>query len=263
MSEISVRDLTFHRRLARLLEPADGSRLWAALASFLQDYIAFNSWTAMIFHPNRPPTLLADGGDDWDEFDDKLYLEYISGLYILDPFYQLATSTYSPGLYTLRDVSPDHFAETEYYKRYFIHNIIGDEIQFLINIPGTGDLSLSITTRAQFTPTEIGALNLFSPWLLTLMRRAAATAETIKSGANAAPPHQPLDQWLRARAAPPLTDREVQTALLILAGHSAKAIADKMGISNETVKTHKRHLYRKLGVSSPSAIFAHYLGGAD
>jgi DNA-binding CsgD family transcriptional regulator len=259
MTEISVLELTFHQRLARLLEQSGSSRLWPALASFLQDYVTFNSWTAMIFYHDRPPTLLADGGDDWDEFDDRLYSEYISGLYVLDPFYQFAMEQYSPGIYSLRDVSPDHFIDTEYYQKYFVHNVVGDEIQFLTMLPHGGTLSLSITTRAKFTAKEIGSMNLFSPWLLALMRRTAISIDVAKTTAMSAARHQPLDQWLRTRAAPPLTDREVQTTLLILAGHSVKAIAGKMGISGETVKTHKRHLYRKFGVSSPSALFALYL----
>jgi len=163
MTEISVLELTFHQRLARLLEQSGSSRLWPALASFLQDYVTFNSWTAMIFYHDRPPTLLADGGDDWDEFDDRLYSEYISGLYVLDPFYQFAMEQYSPGIYSLRDVSPDHFIDTEYYQKYFVHNVVGDEIQFLTMLPHGGTLSLSITTRAKFTAKEIGSMNLFSP----------------------------------------------------------------------------------------------------
>jgi len=259
MAEISIRELTFHHRLARLFDQSGGGDFWAALARFLQGYIAFNAWTAMVFYHDRPPLLLADGGDDLDEFDDKLYLEYSNGLYVLDPFFQISNVKCSPGVYTLKDVSPENFLDTEYYKKYFVHNVVGDEIQLLQNGSDGGVISLSLSTQGNFSEEEIGILNLFSPWLLNLMRGETAGAQETNKTVSAPQNHQPLDQWLHTRAATPLTDREVQTTLLILAGHSAKAIAAQMGISTETVKTHKRHLYRKFGVSSPAALFALYL----
>jgi DNA-binding CsgD family transcriptional regulator len=68
-----------------------------------------------------------------------------------------------------------------------------------------------------------------------------------------------LEERLRNRGDARLTDREVQTALLVLAGHSTKGIANEMGISPETVKVHRRNVYDKLGVSTQAALFALFL----
>lgn len=46
-----------------------------------------------------------------------------------------------------------------------------------------------------------------------------------------------------------LTQRESEVLSLLVASHSNKAVAAKLGISEDTVKTHVRGLYRKLGVS--------------
>jgi DNA-binding NarL/FixJ family response regulator len=46
-----------------------------------------------------------------------------------------------------------------------------------------------------------------------------------------------------------LTQRESEVLALLVAGHSNKAIAGKLVISEDTVKTHVRGLYRKLGVT--------------
>jgi DNA-binding NarL/FixJ family response regulator len=48
----------------------------------------------------------------------------------------------------------------------------------------------------------------------------------------------------------PLTDREADVLELIQAGHSNAEIAAQLHIGVETVRTHSRHIYRKLGVSS-------------
>lgn len=49
-----------------------------------------------------------------------------------------------------------------------------------------------------------------------------------------------------------LTQRESEVLELIVSGHSNKAIASRLVISEDTVKTHVRGLYRKLGVGDRS-----------
>ncbi|MET0241329.1 MAG: helix-turn-helix transcriptional regulator [Sphingobium sp.] len=53
-----------------------------------------------------------------------------------------------------------------------------------------------------------------------------------------------------------LTSREFDIAMLILAGESTFAIADKLEISVATVKVHRRHIYAKLNISCQAELFA-------
>lgn len=64
---------------------------------------------------------------------------------------------------------------------------------------------------------------------------------------------------IRQRAAldrPSLTEREVQILRQIAGGASAPRIAEDLGVSPATVKTHLRHVYEKLGVSDRAAAVA-------
>jgi DNA-binding CsgD family transcriptional regulator len=54
----------------------------------------------------------------------------------------------------------------------------------------------------------------------------------------------------------PLTAREIEVVRLSLSGFSTRAIAERLEISFETVRAHKKHIYAKLGVSSQSELFA-------
>lgn len=54
----------------------------------------------------------------------------------------------------------------------------------------------------------------------------------------------------------PLTSREMEVAMLTLSGFSTRAIAEKLVISFETVRAHKKHIYTKLNVKSQSELFA-------
>ncbi|HEX7390595.1 MAG TPA: helix-turn-helix transcriptional regulator [Acidiphilium sp.] len=254
-------DLAFHQRLGHLVDRLDSAEFWPSLATFLGKFVQFDSWVVLIFRTGAPPIVLHEGGGD--DAGDALFLDYANSLYVLDPFYRFSLGTFSPGLFRIDDVAPEHFRETEYFTRYFVHNVVTDEIQFLTPLPEFGILSLSLGGQAKFTDVEIGALCLYTPWLLPLMRHAARIDG---NGALNSPGPQNdrgeflgLEDWLREKASPPLTDREVQTTVLILGGHSAKSIANQMGISPETVKIHKRNLYRKLGVSSQAGIFAQFV----
>ena len=53
-----------------------------------------------------------------------------------------------------------------------------------------------------------------------------------------------------------LTTREIEVAMLSLSGFSSRAIGEKLSISFETVRAHKKHIYAKLGVGSQSELFA-------
>lgn len=53
-----------------------------------------------------------------------------------------------------------------------------------------------------------------------------------------------------------LTQRESEVLGLMVSGHSNRAVASKLVVSEDTVKTHIRGLYRKLGVSDRSAAIA-------
>jgi len=49
---------------------------------------------------------------------------------------------------------------------------------------------------------------------------------------------------------------EIEVAMLSLSGFSPCAIGEKLSISFETVRAHKKHIYAKLGVGSQSELFA-------
>lgn len=78
----------------------------------------------------------------------------------------------------------------------------------------------------------------------TLAGRVAASAARMSSG----------EFWPGARLG--LTQRESEVLALLVAGLSNRAIAAKLVVSDDTVKTHLRALYRKLDVSDRGGAIA-------
>jgi DNA-binding CsgD family transcriptional regulator len=252
---VPVSELAFHQRLGRVMEHLGGDGFWPAMAAFLRHVAAFDSWVAMVFRPSQSPQVLYEG--DGDLMDDTLFDEYLRVFYELDPFYLFTVDSFKPGLYRLDEVAPEHFRVTEYYKRYFSFNVAEDEVQFLLPCSSEGVLSLSLGSKARFTDVEFGSLCLYTPWVLPVMKIAAQLQVTVS---GMAPDHTVnLPARLRQSGRPHLTEREAQTATLLLAGHSTKAISLRMAISPETVKVHRRNLYEKLGVSSQAEIFSLFM----
>lgn len=77
-----------------------------------------------------------------------------------------------------------------------------------------------------------------------LAGRVALSAALLSSG----------EFWPGAHLA--LTQRESEVLALLVSGHSNKGVAAKLVVSEDTVKTHIRGLYRKLGVTDRSGAIA-------
>lgn len=258
--QLTLEDLTFHRRLGHLIEKVDGEEFWPAFAAFLREHICFDSWVVMIFQQDDPPLLVHEG--DTTNIEDELFGKYIRKFYVDDPFYQFSQRNAALGVYRLDEIAPSDFRVSEYFWNYFRSNVTEDEIQLLTPyVHGSdkhGVLSLSLGAKRHFSNDEYGLLVLMSAWLLPLLKLATrATLSDI---------HMPEKQYsrsniearLREITSPNLTEREIETALLLLSGQSTKGIAAHLGISPETVKVHRRNLYEKLGVTSQAEIFARY-----
>jgi DNA-binding CsgD family transcriptional regulator len=249
--QIAVSDIGFHQQLARLLRvpPADPG-FWLALSAFLHQVAPFDTWVAMLFRTNSEPLVLDDQAVN--RGDSGLFAAYREGLYVLDPFYQFCLQPLEPGIYRLDEVAPSCFRETEYFKRYFSLNVVADEVQYLVPAGEGRVVSLSLGASQTYDGTAVGALHLFAPWVLELMRQATrglAQAVQSPSGRQAG-----LATRLRGRAAK-LTERELEVATLILAGHSTKGLARALEISPDTAKAHRRNLYAKLGIGSQAELF--------
>lgn len=68
------------------------------------------------------------------------------------------------------------------------------------------------------------------------------------ANAAAASSDEQVREWLRAKHG--LTAREIDVALLIARGRSKTFIADELFISENTVRTHSKNVYAKLGIHS-------------
>ncbi|WP_186041767.1 helix-turn-helix transcriptional regulator [Burkholderia gladioli] len=271
--ELDWRDLAFHHHVATLIDALDSPDFWTRLARVLQRFVPFDNWVGMLFARERAPLVCAESPMP-DGTVDQMFQDYLGALYQLDPFYIATCERPASGLVTLESVAPDNFRMTDYYQRYFKRNIIGDEVQFNHAIDEHHTLIFSLGATRHYGERDLALFAVVAPWVIALMRQRLPYESFTGAGQHAGPaeaadaaglaPAAPdeagyaehFERVVQQRGHAPLTAREVEVVRLGLSGFSTRAIAERLAISFETVRAHKKHIYAKLGVSSQSELFA-------
>ncbi|APE44492.1 hypothetical protein BOO69_14515 [Sulfitobacter alexandrii] len=260
--------------MVEVLRPGDVMRLQGAMAhvqsesffrrfrNLLRARVRFDTFLILQFSDSGTPLAL----DSWlaDHSLKTAYPQhYLDGSYRLDPFFQMRKRASPGALYRLSEIAPDRFFSGEYYLQYYRRTEIHDEIGLLVDLTdgATGHLSMSRQAgHGSFKRREIQCLRHYSPLLLELLRQYCEYRREQARGQAAPPAQRPLDVMIRGHvtdlSGKTLTRREAQLAALILQGHSNLSAALDLGIARETVKVHRRNIYRKLDISSQAELFA-------
>ncbi|MCV6584961.1 MAG: helix-turn-helix transcriptional regulator [Marinibacterium sp.] len=233
-------------------------------AACLQTYVAgvcgFDNIAIIAFPAHGRPSVLHTDAKDRRVFD-RIDSHYISGAYLLDPFFDLHKKQADQGLYRLSEIAPDQFQRNEYFKSYYARTTLTDEMAFLART-GTG-LSITTcvgrdaTTASRFSARDIRAAHTIAPVVNALV---AQNWRDLEPG-DGAPPSGDTDvaAALRDRLGRArdihLSARQSDVALLILQGHSSISIGLTLGISPQTVKVIRKQLYKKCRISSQGELY--------
>ncbi len=262
----------WHRALAALIDALDAADFPARLVHALGALVAFELAAVLVYRGRSRPLNLYDNFELADA--KKGIAAYVENTYVLNPFYQASQKGLSDGVYRIRDLAPDAFFESEYYKSYRILPKRSEEIGYITEDWPEGleeiDIAIalapdvisefsvyrSLRTRG-FADDELACLSQVVPVLGALMRRYWARTGAAKL--EASPPDSRVERIFADFGTGVLTEREREITQLILRGHSSQSIAFNLGISLGTVKTHRKNAYAKLGISSQSELLSLFL----
>lgn len=192
--------------------------------------------------------------------------KYLEGPYLLDPFFQACRAKTKPGLYRLKEIAPDRFYQSEYYRSYYRKTDLAEEIGFLISLPKSTYVVISLMRMkhsSAFSGKELRRLQAVEKIVHALSLRHWQNL-TANFSDDALAPDQTVikkrvDEVFRTFGESILTARECEVVGLVLRGYSSDAIADILGIAKGTVKTYRRSIYAKLGISSQSELFSMFI----
>ena len=257
--KLDLRDLALHRSIASLIVALDRPDFWPLLVRVLRTYVHCDNWVALMFSSNAKPEVFVENPSA-DGSPDPLFNDYLNGLYLFDPFFIASRGHSHSGLFLLDEVAPDNFLHTDYYRLYFKLNVVADEIQFNTVIDSARTLCFSMGRGTKYTPEEVAFLHVLAPAVIALMRKrydyeAGKVEATVAEAGGILQVNGMEDAFSRV-GGPRLTGREVEIGHLLLSGFSSKNIAQKLRISIETVRAHRKHIYSKLQINSQSELFA-------
>ena len=190
--------------------------------------------------------------------------DYLNGPYLLDPFFKACDRKVDAGLYRLRDIAPDRFYQSEYYRSYYIQTGLAEEICYIV-YPVSGVAVAVSLMRAgdssRFSAREFKLLSSIVPIINSLAQRHWHDLHTRfddqPSGLKTSDNRTIIeDTVINALFGSRITPRETQVVAQVLEGHSSDAIARSLGISVGTVRIHRRNIYAKLQISSQQELFS-------
>jgi len=248
----------WHLRLAGLIQTAADADFPRHLEQALGQLVPFDTviihayqgrGRPLVVHDNYPPHRREQGID-----------RYLSRVYLLDPMFQATEAGLDNGAHRLRDLAPDRFEASEYHAHYYRALGLRDEVGLFARVAddtvlvvslGFGDQAPALTRRAlqalrHITPVAAALLTQFWTWQRPRFDTDSDAVE-------------PVDAAFTSFGQGQLTPREQEIVRLLLAGHSTKSAARELGISDGTVKVHRKHLYQRLDVSSQAQLFRCFL----
>jgi DNA-binding CsgD family transcriptional regulator len=189
--------------------------------------------------------------------------DYLKGPYLLDPFFKACGRQVDTGLYRLRDIAPDRFYQSEYYRSYYVQTGLSEEICYTFYLSHGVAVVISLMRSgesARFSARQFRLLDSVTPIVVSLARRHWRDVPG-KFDLETAPDESRekrsrIENTASALFGQRITPRETQVVAQVLEGHSSDSIAKNLGISVGTVRIHRRNIYAKLQISSQQELFS-------
>lgn len=261
--------------LTKLIQPV-GTQSFESQFDRICRSIFQNDQCNVFYFPNdgdqAPRCMLSSAIDDkLRSLTADLSREYVGGGFRSDPFLARARrrgpSARGPRVGLLND---HEVSDSGYRSQFYDGALVKQKIATLTETAGVV-IYLNFYRSPQqpdFTANDCERLRSFGDMLGALAQKHLQLTGQIANAAPAAqsPLSRPDRERLRARLAlafaddaAGLTQREAEICAAICIGMNSEAIGLSFGISGNTVATHRKRAYAKLGVCSQAELFACYL----
>jgi len=246
----------YNQKLVQMISEPPGKDFSTELLELVNILVPIDDATIVRYPANGLPVI-----DYFQPLEDgsTLINEFVQAAFLLDPYYRAARKGQF-GFFRLNELTPDGFRKSEYYRTFYSQSAYQDECGYLVPIADNSFVNISLAKTnepSRFSEKQISLLADLEPLVSVLCRRHWSNAE--KESSSDTNLRAQLDSALQCFGSSLLTDREVRVINLVLHGHSSRMVADKLNISIETVKLHRKHAYAKLGISSQAELFHLFL----
>lgn len=247
--------------LSRCIDAIGGDQFHADMVDALKSLADFDNSVVFAYYKEEKPICL---DHTFTAKQRVVYVDdYLKGPYLLDPFFKACRRKMESGLYRLRDIAPDRFYQSEYYRSYYVRTGLAEELCYIFYLPAGVAVVISLMrlkTRSKFSAREFKILESVSPVITSLARQHWKNIpDSFRDESDSdvsLEDHSLIEKAVGDSFGNRLTPREVQVVSQVLEGHSSESIAGSLGISTGTVRIHRRNIYGKLQVSSQQELFS-------
>lgn len=241
---------------------SDDDRFGKAMVAWLRHHVEFDHCVVFGYRGSaRPPVLFETFSPTESHVFVALYQE---GPYLLDPFHHAAVER-KEGFWRMRELAPDRFYASEYFRSYYSQTRLAEEVGFFVPLEGKDAVVLSLMrlkATGPFGTADARLLRDMAPAVIGLCRlRWTELPEAEQAAPSATDAPATASEFDRAHIweSLSLTAREVHVVDMVLQGHSTESIARSLGVAQGTVKVHRRNIHRKLGIKSQAGLFARFI----
>lgn len=250
----------WNRDISRAIAAQGSAQFFPALVRAILGQVKASYPQVWLYHKELPPRVL------YHEVPrhavPKQIDQYLDGPYTEDPFYCMSMQQPRSNIYRMSRITMGRLEQSDYYRNYYADSGTVDEIAFLAKLSGGNVINLDLMRLPRdgaFTEEEYQSLYLLAEPVSTLMKCHSehhdfAVNHLIQPGID----HQ-IDLAFKTFGSSILTAREKDVLELMLRGYGPEVSGTKLGIALETVRRHRKNIYRKLDVSSQTDIFALFI----
>ena len=250
----------WNRDISQAIAALGTDEFFPTLVAAVQGQVRIDYPQVWLYHKNLPPRVL------YHEIPQAALASqvdsYLEGPYREDPFYQTSMQQPKSKIYRLSRVTLGKLEQTEYYEEYYADTGTVDEAVYLAKLREGNVINLSmmrLPSHGEFSDEEYEALYLLAEPVSELIRSHSehqdfAVSNLIQPGID----HQ-IDLAFRTFGASMLSPREKDVLELMLRGYGTDTSASRLDIAVETVRRHRKSIYRKLDVSSQTDLFSLFL----
>ena len=245
--------------LSRLIHAADQPDFGRQLTAILQELISFDLAMISVYHDNA---LIEVGSTSQPEqLGSEVLASYAKYTYRHSPFFQMHRHKIQSGFYLMENMARhpalarpsgaaemleiDQGEEVGYLTAGWPKRLKELDIALRLSDRDTVQVALYRTGNRGFSAADLAAVAPIRNSLFAICerhwRKRTSRIETVQS---------PLQLALARLGGPALSPRENDVVLQLVAGDGEKEIAASFGVGIETVKTHRKRAYHKLGVTT-------------
>jgi DNA-binding CsgD family transcriptional regulator len=254
--------------LARVTDCIGRPAFYGELLKVLGKHLAADLSMVMRYSRRKAPEYVIYDGLEPEHMD-----MYRRGLYRVDPIYRLCRERRGQGVKDLASVSTPSERSGDYFNIFLQLTGMADDLVMLLPVDAEASIGIVYERKTTFNSREIAEMRALFPLIESVhqvhqnvirTQRGSQSGTSNNPGTSDDPEEgsaesglRPIDHkavlssFLRRE----LTPREHDIVHLILIGYPNAKIAERLKLSVNTVKNHKKRIYVKLDITTERELF--------